>query len=118
MATIVLFAMATSILTFAVANLRHANDLDSNPLIARINAASQLNALPGKHVVLVQYSADHSTHAEFVYNGPDIDGQKIVWAFDRGPQADRALRDYYRDRQFWLLKPDSPNPRLTRSPAE
>jgi hypothetical protein len=115
---IVVVGMAASILTFAVANLHRANDLDSHPLIARINAASQLNALPGRHVVFVHYSADHSHYAEFVYNGPDIDSQKIVWAFDRGPQADRSLRDYYPGRQFWLLNPDSPDPKLTRYPAE
>src|SRR5262249_5459792 len=54
------------------------------PLAARVEAAAYLNRLPGNHVVLIRYSPTHSPHAEFVFNGPDIDQQKIIWAFDRG----------------------------------
>jgi hypothetical protein len=43
---------------------------------------------------------------------PDIDAQKIVWAFDFGPEADRPLLDYYRGRKVWLVQPDGPDPTL------
>jgi hypothetical protein len=47
-----------------------------------------------------------------VYNTPDIDTQKIVWAFDFGPDGDRPLLNYYHDRKVWLVKPDGPHPTL------
>jgi hypothetical protein len=64
--------------------------------------------------VLVRYAANHNFHGEIVYNSPDIDTQKIVWAFDFGPEADRPLLDYYRDRKVWLIQPDGPRPTLER----
>jgi hypothetical protein len=38
-----------------------------------------------------------------VYNEPDIDNAKIVWAREMGHLKDRELRDYYRNRNAWLL---------------
>jgi hypothetical protein len=67
---------------------------------------------PGAHVVIVHYSAAHDIHQEAVYNGPDIDGQKIVWAFDRGRSENLKLLHYYAGRKFWLLEPDPPDQRL------
>ena len=46
---------------------------------------------PGAHVVIVHYSDAHDMHWELVYNGPEIDGQKIVRAFDRGPVENLKL---------------------------
>lgn len=38
-----------------------------------------------------------------VYNGADIDRQRVIWARDLGPQRNAALRAYYRGRRFWTL---------------
>jgi hypothetical protein len=78
----------------------------------RRRVAARLESEPGMHLVLVRYAANHNFHGEIVYNGPDIDTQKIVWAFDFGPETDRPLLDYYRDRKVWLIQPEGPRPSL------
>jgi hypothetical protein len=57
--------------------------------------------------VIVRYSASHDPHFEYVFNRADIDSSRIVWARDMGDARNRELLDYYRDRQVWLLEPDS-----------
>lgn len=51
---------------------------------------------------------------EFVQNGADIDGQRIVWAHDLGDEANRRLRTYYKDRKYWLYDPAENPGGLTR----
>jgi hypothetical protein len=63
----------------------------------------QLKALPGQHVVLVNYSPNFDLDREWVYNLADIDSSKIVWARDMGPENNRELLAYYRGRQFWMV---------------
>jgi hypothetical protein len=76
----------------------------------RREVAARLASESGMHLVLVHYSPNHDPHAEMIFNSPDIDAQKIVWAFDFGPDADRPLLNYYRGRKVWLARPDGPNP--------
>jgi len=73
---------------------------------------SQLDSLPGGQLVLVRYGPQHDSLVEWVYNGADIDSQKIVWARDMGSANEELLR-YYPNRQVWLLEPDVAPPRLT-----
>jgi len=48
---------------------------------------------------------------DFVYNGADIDRQRVIWARDLGPARNAALRAYYRGRKFWYLpQPGRPRP--------
>jgi hypothetical protein len=49
---------------------------------------------------------------EWVYNGADIDGQRVVWARDLGDSENQKLEHYYPDRKLLLLEPDSRPPRL------
>jgi hypothetical protein len=56
--------------------------------------------------VLVRYDSDHDPMLEWVYNGADIDNQKIVWARDMGPAENQELLDYYNTRRAWLLEAD------------
>jgi len=46
---------------------------------------------------------------DVVYNGADIDGQRVIWARDLGPARNAALRAYYRGRRFWYLPTDEWN---------
>ena len=82
----------------------------SNPQMqARYMVRQSLEQIPGKHLLFVQYSSSHSWGVEWVYNGPEIDAQKIVWAHDLGAQEDRRLMNYYPNREIWLVTgPDSP----------
>jgi hypothetical protein len=85
---------------------------DSTVLAFRRQVAARLGSEPGTHLVLVGYAVNHNPDDEIVYNGPDIDAQKIVWAFDFGSEADRPLLDYYRHRKVWLIQPDGARPTL------
>lgn len=87
------------------------------PMRFRARVLEQLRGSQGHHLVLVRYSAEHNFHLEHVYNGPDIDAQKVVWALDRGPAANQRLFDYYAGRTIWLYEPDGPKPTITRWPG-
>jgi hypothetical protein len=71
-----------------------------------------LGDTPGKHLVLVHYSGQHNEHDEWVYNGADLDGARIVWARDMGPENNRRLLDYYAGRKIWRLYADELPARL------
>jgi hypothetical protein len=77
----------------------------------RIEIDRQLAAIPGKLLVFVRYWPRHPFQDEWVYNGADIDGQRIVWARDLG-EENEELRSYYAERQVLLLEPDASPPRL------
>ncbi|HLZ12363.1 MAG TPA: hypothetical protein VKP58_07235 [Candidatus Acidoferrum sp.] len=63
----------------------------------------KLQAEPGKHLVMVRYNEDDlSVHDEWVYNGADIDGAKIVWARELDAAQNEKLFAYFKDRKIWL----------------
>ncbi|MGI8743732.1 MAG: hypothetical protein ACR2NN_14380 [Bryobacteraceae bacterium] len=66
----------------------------------------KLERMPGKHLMFVHYEDYHSPHEEWVYNAADIDKSKIVWTNSMDPKSDMALREYFRDRQAWVVEPD------------
>ena len=77
--------------------------------VSRLAIQRQLEALPGKHLVMVRYSDDHNIHDDWVYNGAEIDSVKVIWAreIDRGQNS--KLFDYFQDRKVWLVTPDTDN---------
>jgi hypothetical protein len=74
--------------------------------MGRAAIVKELDALPGKDVVLVKYAPDFDLDREWIFNGADIDGSKIVWARDMGPEKNQELLDYYRGREFWMVEAD------------
>jgi hypothetical protein len=66
---------------------------------------------PGKHLFLVA----PGMHG-ILYNDPDIDAQRVVWARDLGDNA--ALLAYYRDRQVWRVENDGRRVILSREDGE
>ena len=80
----------------------------------RAKFEAQLNSLPGTHLAIVRYGANHNVHSEWVYNRADIDGAKTVWARDIPGRDLKALLDYFRGRQVWLVEPDTTPPRMTQ----
>ena len=76
---------------------------------SRAAIAEKLEHTPGKHLVMVRYDEDHNIHDEWVYNGADIDGSKVVWARELDAQQNAKLFAYFKNRQIWLVTPDSDN---------
>jgi hypothetical protein len=81
---------------------------------ARAGIEEWLEARPGPQLVIVRYSSWHSPDQEWVYNRADIDHSKVVWAREMGGATDRKLREYFRDRETWLLKADVFPPHVVR----
>ena len=77
--------------------------------ISRLVIQRKLEALPGKHLVMVRYGDDHNIHDDWVYNGAAIDSAKVVWAREIDEDQDAKLFGYFRDRKVWLVTPDSDN---------
>ena len=70
---------------------------DRQPLLEKIAAQ------PGKHLVIVTYDLPSYDTFEWVYNEPDIDRSKVIWARDMGPEKNRELLAYYPDRRVWHI---------------
>jgi hypothetical protein len=68
----------------------------------RSRIAATLAATPGKHLIFVKYLPGHSiVYDEWVYNEPDIDSSRIVWARDLGPEQNARCIDYFHGRRIW-----------------
>ena len=67
---------------------------------------AQIESTPEPALILVRYRPDHNALWEWVYNGADIDRQKVIWARDMGSDQNQELLRYYADRRVWLLEPD------------
>jgi len=72
----------------------------------------KLQTTAGRHLVMVRYDPDHDVHFEWVYNGAEIDGAKILWARDLDAAQNARLFDYFKDRQIWVVHPDDDDPQL------
>lgn len=69
----------------------------------------RLENLPGKHLIIVRYEADHNIHDEWVFNGADIDGAKVLWARELDAKQNAALVQYFHERSIWLVDPEVDN---------
>lgn len=77
----------------------------------------ELERLPGKHLAIVEYGATHEPGNEWVYNLSDLDGSRVLWARAMSPEEDAALMRYYKDRDVWLIRPDSREAIVQRYPT-
>ena len=75
------------------------------PDIDRARVINRLENTPGKHLIIVKTNYFSWPGFDWVYNEPDIDGSKIVWARDMGDR-NRELLDYFKDRQVWEINVD------------
>jgi len=83
----------------------------------RLGVIHRLNEIPGDHLVIVRYGPDHNVDRDWIYNAPDIDRARIVWARDMGKQQNQELLQYFRDRHVWLMWGDGSPPQLEPYPA-
>lgn len=72
-------------------------------LNARWAVKKYLDGAPQRDLVFVRYGRGHNFLWEWVYNSPQIDAQKIVWAHDLGEKQDLRLIAYYPDRVVWRV---------------
>jgi hypothetical protein len=82
----------------------------------RAQIKKSLEHLPGPQLAIVRYAPDHNPLDEWVYNAPDIDGAKVIWAREMDAEKDRELLNYYSDRQVWLVQPDLRPPLVSPYP--
>ncbi len=82
----------------------------------RATVEQKLERLPGEQLVLVRYTPDHDPLKEWVYNGADIDGSKVVWAREMDGLDNQRLIAYYRNRRAWLVEPDANPVRISPYP--
>ena len=108
----------------AVARPKHANPKEPNYVSwccsdtrprDRNSVVDQLAKEPGRQLVLVSYELAAYDTFEWVYNGPDIDASKVVFARDLGDNG--KLFAYYKDRTFWRVKVKDGEGRLSRLPG-
>jgi hypothetical protein len=76
---------------------------------SRAAIAEKLADTPGKHLILVRYGEDHNIHDDWVFNGAEIDGAKVLWARELDEEQNAKLFAYFKDRQVWLVTPDTDN---------
>jgi hypothetical protein len=72
----------------------------------RARILAQLQGTDGRHLVIVRYGPRHFPNEEWVYNGADIDGAKVVWAREMDSAQNRKLLEYFKDRHVWLVEVD------------
>ena len=88
-----------------------------NVRLGREQMIERLNRTGGRHLVIVRYDAGHDPFREYVFNAADLDGSKVVWARDMGPEQNRELIRYFATRKVWLLEADRNPPELLPYPA-
>lgn len=73
----------------------------------------RLEETPGSHLVFVRYLPGHNPQREWVYNGAEIDGAKVLWVREIDLQSDQELIRYFKYRRVWLVQPDVKPVKLT-----
>jgi hypothetical protein len=68
--------------------------------------AAELASIPGNHLVFVRAKTDEYNLLQWIYNDADIDGSRIVWARDLGPEKNAELVRYFSGRQAWMVDPN------------
>ncbi len=121
-AVAVRFLIVLAIAQFGYAYASHLVDQGGYDLWTSINHGNperrlavhkEISAIPGRLVVFVRYWPAHPFQDEWVYNGADIDAQRVVWARDLGDEENQRLLAYYGNRTAMLLEPDSRPPQLS-----
>ncbi len=97
----------TYLLTFAAQCAWHIVSFDHPWSLRREQIIADLELRPGKDLIIVQYTPQHSPHEEWVYNRANIDDASVVWARDLGADENSRLIQCFRDRKIWTLAADS-----------
>jgi hypothetical protein len=80
--------------------------------MTRSSIKRQLELEPGRHLVFVHYDPDYDIHDEWVYNGADLPGSRILFAHDLGAAKNARLIADDPGRSLWLLRVGQKETRL------
>jgi hypothetical protein len=108
----VLFLLAADVATYARNHICDPLTWTCQGDPSRAAIARELSRTPGKHLIMVRYEEDHNIHDEWVYNGAEIDSAKVLWARELDEEQNAMLFAYFKDRQIWLVEPDTDNSEL------
>lgn len=75
--------------------------------LERARLQAELERTPGQHLVIVHNRFSATVFRDWVYNEPDIDHAKVVWARDMGPEQNLELLAYFPNRHIWLVEQDN-----------
>jgi hypothetical protein len=89
-----------------------------NRLNERVRVERFLEGQPGPQLAIVKYGPKHDELMEWVWNGADMDTQKIVWARELKPEWTSQLLRYYSSRTAWLVEADRMPARVTPYPLQ
>ena len=92
---------------FAVRYVRRGDGRGQDNGDDRAAILRRLEAQPGQQLVFVRYSPQHTIGYEWVFNGPEIPHEKVIWARAMTPAQDGELRHYFSKATAWLLEPDA-----------
>jgi hypothetical protein len=87
-------------------------DSSSRTPTTRSSIKQLLEREPGRHLVFVQYDPDYDIHDEWVYNGADLPGSRILFAHDLGAVKNSLLVADSPGRSLWLLRVGKKETRL------
>ena len=79
----------------------------------RAQMEARLEQSLGRQLVIVRYSSRHNPSDEWVYNAPDIENSKVIWAREMNDADNLELIRYYKDRTVWLAQPDMDPPNVS-----
>jgi hypothetical protein len=91
---------------------------DMPPTLDRARLCAQLEAMPGQHLVIVHNRMSSFGRYDWVYNEPDIEHAKIIWARDMGDARNQELLRFYPNRHTWIVDQDDGIMRLTPYPNQ
>jgi hypothetical protein len=80
----------------------------------RTSVIQRLQAIPGKHLVIVRYETGGEEANDWVFNLSDLSQEKIVWAREISQEDLDPLLKAFSDRQIWVVEPQSFPLRLTQ----
>ena len=73
------------------------------PPLDRARLQHQLEQLPGQQLVIVHTRTNYAGSCDWIYNQPDIDHAKVVWARDMGTERNQELVDYFPHHKVWTV---------------
>jgi hypothetical protein len=84
--------------------------------IDRPRVSAHVCRMPGKHLILMRFGPGFSIHeGDWIYNEPDLDSARVIWARDMGDLLNKRLLEHFSDRQVWYVYKDRGPARIYRA---